>query len=84
MFRGNHGEVRLKDRKKYDHFYLAEAHWFLARWHQRNGRIKESKTEALKAIEISTAAEGADHGRTRKYQQYLEALPAGDEKAGKQ
>lgn len=70
----------LKDRKKHDLLYLAEAHWSLAQWHQRNGRINEAKTEALKAIEISTAAEGAEHRRTKKYQQYLKALPAEDKK----
>ncbi len=73
----------LKDRKKYDRFYLAEAHWFLARWHQRNGRIAEARDEAIKAIEISTEAEGADHGRTQKYQKYLDSLTGGDGKGGK-
>ena len=72
----------LKDRKKYDRFYLAEAHWFLARWHQRNGRIEEAKDEARKAIGISTDAEGAEHGRTMKYRKYLDGLAGKDGKEG--
>ncbi len=73
----------LKDRKKSDRFYLAEGHWSLARWHQRNGRIEDAKDEARKAIEISTDAEGAEHGRTMKYQKYLDGLADGDSDAGK-